>query len=89
MNASARPYLWALGLLWVLPAVVVLVGYLVLPGDVPPGECEGIGFGCTTAPDDTLLLLAALAAPGLLGAGLIAVGVIAVAQRRRAQRETA
>jgi hypothetical protein len=82
MNPQIRPYAWALGILWLLPLVLVLMGYLVLPGDVPPGECEGIGFGCSTSPEDTLALMVALASPGLLVLGLVAVGLIAWMQRR-------
>jgi hypothetical protein len=78
---AARPYIWALGLLWVLPAVVIAVGYLVLPKDVAPGQCEGIGFGCELSPANNMLLMGALATPILFSAGLIAVVVIAFRRR--------
>ena len=83
-----RPYLWALGILWLLPAVAVLLGYLVLPKHNPSGQCEGIGFGCTLTPADTVVLLGMLAAPVLLVAGLVAVIVISLVQSRR-ERATA
>lgn len=78
----SRPYLWALGILWLLPAVAVLIGYLVLPKHNPPGQCEGIGFGCTLTPADTVVLLAIMAAPVLLVAGLVAAVVIGLVQSR-------
>ena len=83
-----KPYLWTLGILWVLPAVAVLVGYLTLDKDVPPGSCEGIGFGCTLSPADGLVLVAmVIGVPVLIPAGIIGVVVVAVVQSRRARRE--
>ena len=86
VTRSARPYLWALGLLWGLPALAVAVGYLVLPHELEGGGCEGIGFGCTLTPADTVLFLGVLAAGPLLVAGLVVMVVIAVAQSRRRGR---
>lgn len=83
ISRVARPYLWTLGVLWVLPAVAVAVGYLLLPEDPPAGRCEGIGFGCVPAPNDTLLLLAMLAAPFLVAAGFVAVVLILFVSHRR------
>ncbi|HWM21255.1 MAG TPA: hypothetical protein VNO51_16295 [Ilumatobacteraceae bacterium] len=80
---ALRPYIWALGLLWVVPAVVIAVGYLVLPKDVSSGQCEGIGFGCELSPANYMLLMGALATPVLFSAGLIAVVVIAFRRRLR------
>lgn len=77
-----RPYAWTLGLLWGVPGAVVLVGYLVLSKDVPPGQCEGIGFGCTLSPADTLVLLGMMAAPFLAAAGAVAVVLIALIRGR-------
>ena len=77
-----RAYIWSLGLLWVLPAFIVAVGYVLLPKDNASGQCEGIGFGCVPAPADTLLLMGVLASPFLFGAGVVAFAVIAVRRRR-------
>lgn len=83
ISFAARPYVWALGLLWLLPAAVVTVGYAVLPDEPPAGQCEGIGFGCVPAPNDTVLLLGMLAAPFLLLAGILAIGIISFVRHRR------
>lgn len=83
MSPHVRPYLWAIGICWALPLVVVLGGYLVLPGDVPPGECEDIGFGCTLSAQDTWFLPVGLASPFLFCAGLVAMLLIGWAQHRR------
>ena len=48
-----RPHLWILGVCWLLPAALVGLGWLLLRKELPPGQCEGIGFGCTLAPADT------------------------------------
>lgn len=86
ISRTARPYLWVLGVLWVLPTVAVATGYLLLPEDPPQGQCEGIGFGCVPAPNDSLPILGMLAAPFLLLAGLIAIASISfVDHRRRSQ----
>jgi len=79
----ARPYLVALGLLWILPAIVVGLLHLLLPDDNPSGQCEGLGFGCTLTPSDGVLFLGFLAAPWLIGLGLLTCLVIAVLQARR------
>jgi uncharacterized membrane protein len=84
LPARAKPYVWALGVVWALPAALAGLGYLLLPHEVGPGQCEGIGFGCTLTPADTLLVLAVLAAPVLLVVGVITCVVIAVVQHRRA-----
>ena len=83
---SARPYLWALGIVWGLPALAVGVGYGVLPKHLEGGGCEGIGFGCSLTPADAVLFLGVLASGPLLVAGLVAMVVIAVAQSRRRGR---
>ncbi len=82
-----RPYAWVLGLLWGVPATIVLLGYLVLSKDVPPEQCEGIGFGCTLSPADTLALLGMMAAPFLAGAGAVAVVLIALVRGRSRSRQ--
>jgi hypothetical protein len=83
-----KPYGWAIALLWGLPALVVGIGHVVLPDHNSSGQCEGIGFGCTMTPADTILLLGMLAAPVLLIAGLAAIVGIAVWQSlaRRGER---
>jgi formate hydrogenlyase subunit 3/multisubunit Na+/H+ antiporter MnhD subunit len=87
ISSTARPYVWALGLLWLLPAVAVAVGYIVLPDEPPGGQCEGIGFGCVPAPNDTVLILGMLAAPFLLLSGIVAIAIISwVRYRRREER---
>ena len=87
-----RPYAVALGLLWGLPALLVVGLHLILPRTNPTGQCTGIGFGCTLPPADGVLLLGMIAAPVLLLVGLVACVVIAVvtavvtARRDRRQR---
>jgi hypothetical protein len=82
-----RPYAVALGLLWGLPALLVVVLHLTLPQHVPGGGCEGIGFGCSLSPADGIVLLGMLAAPVLLLVGLVVCVVIAAVRARRARRE--
>lgn len=86
-KASARAYLWALGLLWLLPTGVFLVGYAVLDQDVHGASCEGIGFGCSLSAADTWgLVWVMVGLPAFFFLGLAAVVVIAVVQRRRRTR---
>ena len=83
---SMRSYLWVVGLFWVLPAVLTVLGYLFLPHHNASGQCEGIGFGCVPAPNDGLVIfMGVLGAPVLLVSGLVAMGVIALVRflRRR------
>jgi Na+/proline symporter len=82
-RTAARPYLWIVGLVWVLPAVGTAVGYAVLPKHNSSGQCEGIGFGCVPSPADSLLLLAMFAAIPLLVLGLVLIIIVAVLQSRR------
>jgi len=82
-SRSLRPYAVTLGLLWGLPALLVLVLHLTLPSSNASGQCDGIGFGCTLPPADAVVLLGLLAAPILLLVGLVACVVIAVVQARR------
>jgi hypothetical protein len=51
------PYAAVVLVVWVLPALAALTGYLALPDELPPGQCEGIGFGCTLAPNDGAVFL--------------------------------
>lgn len=83
---SLRPYAVALGLLWALPADLVVLLHLVLPDHNVSGQCSGIGFGCTLPPADAVVLLGYLAALPLIVLGLVACLVIAVVQSRRQRR---
>lgn len=83
---SMRPYLWAVGLSWVLPAVLTALGYLFLPHHNASGQCEGIGFGCVPPPNDALVIvMGVVGAPVLLVGGAVAMGVVALVRflRRR------
>jgi len=71
-----RAYALVLGFFWVLPAVLVAVLHWVLPDHNRPGQCEGLGWGCTLTPADSVLLFGFLAAPFLLVAGPLACVVI-------------
>ncbi|MBU5424105.1 hypothetical protein KQI48_15655 [Cellulomonas hominis] len=81
------PYWTVLGALWGLPAAVGAVWWLLSPDENPGGQCEGIGFGCTLTPRDSVLFLGLLASPVLVLEGLLAVGLIALARWRRRVRE--
>src|SRR6478736_8134328 len=85
---SVRPYIVALGLLWIVPAVLVLVLHLTLPDHNASGQCTGLGFGCTPAPSDAVLFFGYLAALPLFLLGMVAclVIVIAVVRARRDRR---
>jgi len=74
--AGYRAYLVALGLIWVLPAALLLLLYLTLPDYNASGQCEGIGWGCTLTPADGIAFLALLAAPFLFVLGLLVCAVI-------------
>jgi len=84
---SVRPYIVALGLLWIVPAVLVLVLHLTLPDYNASGQCTGLGFGCTPTPADTVLFLGYLAALPLFLLGMVACLVIAVVRARRDRRD--
>ena len=86
---SVRPYMVALGLLWIVPAVLVLVLHLTLPDHNASGQCAGLGFGCTPAPADAVLFLGYLAALPLFLLGMAACFVIAVVRARRDRRASA
>lgn len=86
---SVRPYIVALGLIWVVPAVLVLVLHVTLPNYNASGQCSGLGFGCTPAPSDGVLFLGYVAALPLFLLGVVACFVIAAVQSRRARRNSA
>jgi hypothetical protein len=81
-----RPYLVVALLFWAAPVVLLLFGYLVAPAHNSSG-CEGLGFGCSPSPKDSILLVAIFGYPSLVVAGLLIMGVIAATQawRRRSR----
>ena len=79
-----RPYAWALGLLWLLPAAGFTTWILTAPDHNSDGQCEGIGFGCTLTPRDGAAFLATMSAPLLVFLGLVVCAVIA--EKRRLSR---
>ncbi len=85
---SVRPHLLALGVLWVLPALLVLVLHVVLPDHSATGGCSGIGFGCSLPPSEAVVLLGLLAAGPLILLGLVVCVVIAVVQSHRARHRS-
>ncbi len=87
ISNGLKPYLWALGLTWALPAVVVLVGWVVLSLTTDAPTCQHPTMSCISIePADGMLILALMfLMPVCAVAGLLAVTVIAVrkAARRR------
>ncbi|GIG19873.1 hypothetical protein Cch01nite_05970 [Cellulomonas chitinilytica] len=87
---SAKPYLWVLGLTIVLPMVLVAVGWLVLPHHNPPGQCDGIGFGCVPNPADGLLIVSMIvvlpACVLVAGAACATIAITRAVRGRRARR---
>ncbi len=79
-RSRLRPHLVALGLLWGLPLLLVVSGYLLLPKDDPQAQCGGLGFGCSLSDADAVVLIGMLASPYLVAAGIVAVLLIAVVQ---------
>jgi hypothetical protein len=63
--------------------LTVTCAHLLLPDHNASGQCEGIGFGCTPTPADTVVILGVMASPFLLLAGVIAMTVIALRQAVR------
>lgn len=80
-HRNLRPYAWALGLLWALPAVAFSTWILLAPDHNPDGQCEGIGFGCTLTPRDGATFLAMVSTPVLVFLGLVVCAVIAEKHR--------
>jgi hypothetical protein len=76
-----------LGLLWGLPLLVTVVGYVILPKHVTAERCVGLGrLSCDLPPADTLLISALVATNVLVPAGLLGVAVLAVRHRSRPRR---
>ena len=86
-SRNLGPYVVALGVLWALPADLVVLLHLVLPDHNASGQCTGLGFGCTLPPADAVVFLAYLAALPLLLLGVVACLVIAAVQSRRRNRD--
>ena len=86
MNRSRLSYVWALALLWALPAVAFSAWILTAPEHNPDGQCEGIGFGCTLTPHDGAVFMAMISTPVLLLAGGLACLTIWVLRRRGERR---
>lgn len=88
ISTGLKPYLWALGLTWALPAVLVLVGWVVLSLTEDAPACPDPAICRSIEPANGMLLVAAVfLMPVCAAAGLLAVTVIAVrkaARRRRA-----
>jgi hypothetical protein len=71
--------LWlAVALIWALPAVALFFAVNLLPNEVPPGRCQGIGFGCTLAPNDRVLFMGYVYYFWSVPVGIIVLGLIAV-----------
>ena len=86
---SLRPYLIALLVVWLLPALLVLVLHLTLPDYNASGQCSGLGFGCTLTSADFILFFGYLAAPVFFVLGLLVCLVIAIVRARRDRRTQA
>lgn len=86
-SRSMRPYLWVVGLFWVLPAVLTVLGHLFLPHHNASGQCEGIGFGCVPAPSDGIVIfMFFFGAPTLLVSGVVALALVALVRFVRRRR---
>lgn len=84
---SMRPYLWVVGLFWVFPAVLTILGHLFLPHHNASGQCEGIGFGCVPAPSDGIVIfMFFFGAPALLVSGVVALALVALVRFLRRRR---
>lgn len=70
------PYALVAMAFWILPAIVLIVGYTVLPDYIASGQCEGLGGGCTLTPKDGTVLIAIVIYPWVLAAGLALEAVI-------------
>ena len=90
MRRLVLPYAVTLTVLWLVPAMLVLAGHLLLPDSNPGGQCEGIGFGCAPAPNDGVVFLGFMASPFLVIAGLVGCVAIALVRafRQPARRAT-
>jgi len=79
-------YAWVAGVAWILPLVGFHVLHELLPDYNANGQCEGIGFGCTLTPADTVDLLRIITYPVLFVAGIVAMTWIAARRARSSRR---
>ena len=85
---GVRPFAWALGLTLALPAVLVGIGWLVLPHDGNVDQCQNFDVFCTLGPADGLLVAALVVGlPLCLIAAIVSSAAIAIAQAARRHRE--
>jgi hypothetical protein len=81
-RTTGRPYVLLLGLI-ALAAAAYLLATGLAPDRNASGQCEGIGWGCTLTPRDTLLFLGFLGAiPALAIMLIVGCAVIATGIRR-------
>ena len=80
-SSGRRAYLYIVGVLWVLPLAAIALGYAVLPKRVPQGGCDGLGWGCSLAPAESVALLGVLVAGPLILAGLTALSILVFLRR--------
>jgi uncharacterized membrane protein YhaH (DUF805 family) len=83
-RSSGRAFGYVIGALWVLPAVLLVLGSILLPDTNAGGQCSGLGFGCTLTPRDSVAFLAFFATPVLLVCGVVALVLLAVLRARNA-----
>lgn len=89
IGTGLKPYLWALGLTWALPALLVLVGWVVLSLTADATACLDPATCRSMEPATGLLLVAAVfLLPVCAVAGLLAVAVIAVRKAARRRRSS-
>ncbi len=60
-----------MALWWVAFWIVGMAVYFALPDHNASGQCEGIGFGCTPAPNDTWVLVLAIVGFPVTVAGVL------------------
>src|SRR4051812_4488931 len=79
------PYV-VLVVLAALPPVALELVHVFGDHSVPPGRCEGIGWGCTLSPADSAAFLLLFVLPVTLVWLLIAVPALALLRRRAGYR---
>ena len=71
----------ALAVFWLLPLGIRAGGYAVLSKELRPGQCEGIGFGCTlSSADGFRLVMDVIVIPAAFVVGLLACVAIGITQ---------
>ncbi|HSK26027.1 MAG TPA: hypothetical protein VK894_03875, partial [Jiangellales bacterium] len=76
-SAAGRAAGWAALLTLGLWAAGLAVAYLLASDAVPPGQCQGLGFGCTPSARDSVALLAVFTAAPVVGVTAVAVPLAA------------